>query len=168
MLDSLRRGETGFGEDEMPDTGGPTEWATPDGAQVAEEIVRRAPQDLVFVMRFLGESQYRLMRHFQEFIRAEAARRGATAEEYPLLARFVDVHAAELRDFVFNGVALSRHFRVDEIEFLTRDTESLMRVDIWDSLKSHIETAERRFRAQASDLPKMLAAMGIARPEGDR
>jgi hypothetical protein len=168
MVDSPRRGDAGFGEDEMPDMGGPTGWAGPDGAQVAEEIVRRAPQDLVFVMRFLGESQYRLMRHFQEFIRAEAARRGATAEEYPLFARFVDVHAAELRDSVFNGVALSRHFRVGEIEFLTRDTEALMRVDIWDSLKSHIETAERRFQAQARDLPKMLAAMGMARAGGGR
>ena len=130
--------------------------------------MRRAPQDLVFVMRFLGESQYRMMRHFQEFIRAEAARRGATAEEYPLFAHFVDAHAAELRDFVFNGVALSRHFRVGEIEFLTRDTEALLRVDIWDSLKSHIETAERRFLAQAQDLPKMLAAMGMARADGGR
>ena len=152
----------------MPDIGGSTEWAAPDGAQVAEEIVRRAPQDLVFVMRFLGESQYRMMRHFQEFIRTEAARRGATAEEYPLFAHFVDAHAAELRDFVFNGVALSRHFRVGEIEFLTRDTEALMRVDIWDSLKSHIETAERQFQAQAQDLPKMLAAMGMARADGGR
>lgn len=136
----------------------------PPGAQVAEEIVRRAPDDLVFVMRFLGESQYRMMRHFQAFIRAEAARRGATTEQYPLLAHFVDAHAAELRDFVFAGVSLSRQFRVGEIEFLTRDTEALMRVDIWDSLKSHIETAERRFLAQADDLPRMLAAMGMEPP----
>src|SRR4051794_6821407 len=73
-----------FGEGEMPDRDGPAERATPEGAQVAEEIVRRAPQDLVFVMRFLGESQYRMLRHFQEFIRAEAGRRGATAEAYPV------------------------------------------------------------------------------------
>ena len=150
----------------MPDIGGSTERAAPDGAQVAEEIVRRAPQDLVLVMRFLGESQYRMLRHFQEFIRTEAARRGATAEEYPLFAHFVDADAAELRDFVFNGVALSRHFRVGEIEFLTRDTEALMRVDIWDSLKNHIETAERQFLAQVDDLPKLLASMGTARAGG--
>ena len=150
----------------MPEMDDPGERAVPAGSDVAEEIVRRAPQDLVFVMRFLGESQYRLLRHFQEFIRTEAASRGATAEEYPLFAHFVDAHAAELRDFVFNGVALSRHFRVGEIEFLTRDTEALLRVDVWDSLKSHIETAERQFRAQAQDLPKMLAAMGMARADG--
>ncbi len=115
----------------MPEIEGPGENAVPERSDVAEEIVRRAPQDLVFVIRFPGESQYRMLRHFQEFIRTEAARRGATAEEYPLFAHFVDAHAAELRDFVFNGVALSRHFRVDEIEFLTRDTEALLRVDIW-------------------------------------
>ena len=152
----------------MPEMDDPGERAVPAVSDVAEEIVRRAPQDLVFVMRFLGESQYRLLRHFQEFIRTEAASRGATAEEYPLFAHFVDAHAAELRDFVFNGVALSRHFRVAEIEFLTRDTEALLRVDVWDSLKSHIETAERQFQAQAQDLPKMLAAMGMARADGRR
>ena len=145
-VDDRRSGRTRCCRTATLPGGGPA----PDGAQVAEEIVRRAPQDLVFVMRFLGESQHRLMRHFQEFIRDEAARRGATAEEYPLLAHFVDAHAAELRDFVFNGVALSRHFRVGEIEFLTRDSEAMLRVDIWDSLKSHIETAERRFLAQAT------------------
>ena len=131
------------------------------GSAVAEDIIGRASQDLVFVMRFLGESQYRMMRHFQDFIRAETARRGATAEEYPLLAHFVDAHAAELRDFVFAGVSLSRQFRVSEIEFLTRDTAALLRVDIWDALKNHIETAEQRFLAQAEDLPKLLSAMGM-------
>lgn len=131
------------------------------GSVVAEDIIGRASQDLVFVMRFLGESQYRMMRYFQDFIRTEIARRGATAEEYPLLAHFIDAHASELRDFVFAGVSLSRQFRVGEIEFLTRDTAALLRVDIWDALKNHIETAEQRFLAQAEDLPKLLSAMGM-------
>lgn len=136
---------------------------------VADEVVQRAPQDLVFVMRFVGESQYRMMRHFQQFIRAEAERQGASAAHYPLLAHFVDLHAAELRDFVFTGASLSRQFRIGEIELLTRDSEAMLRVDLWDSLRSHIETAERRFLAQAADLPRMLAAMGMARdtrPDG--
>ena len=130
----------------MPEMDGPGERAVPAGSDVAEEIVRRAPQDLVFVMRFLGESQYRMLRGFQEFIRTEAASRGATAEEYPLFAHFVDAHAAELRDFVFNGVALSRHFRVGEIEFLTRDTEALLRVDV-------PELAEEPYRDRRAPLP---------------
>lgn len=131
-------------------------------AMVAEEIVRRASQDLVFVMRFLGESQYRMTRHFQSFIRGEIERRGATVDRYPLLAHFIDAHAAELRDFVFTGVSLSRQFRVGEIEVLTQDTEALLRVDLWDSLKNHIETAEQRFLAQAADLPRLLSVMGVA------
>lgn len=147
----------------MPEKDEPASGPAISGS-IADDVVRRAPQDLVFVMRFLGESQYRMMRHFQHFIRAEAERQGATAAQYPLLAHFVDAHAAELRDFVFTGVSLSRQFRVDEIEFLTQDTEALLRVDIWDSLKNHIETAEKRFLAQAADLPRMLAAMGVARP----
>jgi hypothetical protein len=154
-----------LGEDEMSNSAAASA-PEPDGSRIAEAIVRRAPQDLVFVMRFLGESQYQLMRHFQDFIRGEIARRGATSDQYPLLAHFIDAHAAELRDFVFNGVALSRHFRVGEIEFLTRDTEALMRVDIWDSLKNHIESAEQQFHIQAADLPRLLATMGVARVDG--
>lgn len=168
MMLGIVSGDPSLGEDGMAERDAATEATGPDGARIAEEIVRRAPQDLVFVMRFLGESQYRLMRHFQQFIREETARRGATAEEYPLLAHFVDAHAAELRDFVFNGVALSRHFRVGEIEFLTQDSEALLRVDIWDSLKSHIETAQRRFLTQADNLPRMLADMGMTQIEAGR
>ncbi|MFO1072456.1 MAG: hypothetical protein U1E17_07195 [Geminicoccaceae bacterium] len=138
----------------------------PDGAGIALEIVQRVPRDLVFVMRFLGESPHRLMRHFQGFIRAETARRGATPEEYPLLAHFVDLHAAELRDFVLAGTALTRQFRAEEIEQLTGDSTGLLRLDIWDALKSHVETAERRFLLGAEDLPRMLATMGVDRRPG--
>lgn len=147
----------------MPDRGEPQA-----GPAVADQILARAPQDLVFVMRFIGESQYRMLRHFQDFIRAETARRGTTAAQYPLLAHFVDAHAAELRDFVFTGVALARPFRMAEIETLAGDVE-LLRVDIWDALQSHIHAAERRFLAQADDLPRMLEAMGMVRAtEADR
>lgn len=128
-------------------------------ANIADEIVRRAPQDLVFVMRFLGESHYRLARHFQGFIRAELTRREAALAEHPLLTPFVDRHAGELRDFVFGGVSLSRQFRIAEIETLTGDSTSLMRLDIWDSLTSHIAAAERSFLAQVDGLPTLLAVL---------
>ena len=59
---------------------------------------------------------------------------------------------------MFSGVSLSRQFRVDEIERLTGDTTSMIRVDIWDQLKSHIETAEKQFQSQADALPKLLSA----------
>ncbi|CAN7717476.1 hypothetical protein LJR234_006227 [Mesorhizobium amorphae] len=34
----------------------------------------------------------------------------------------------------------------------------MIRVDIWDQLKSHIETAEKQFQSQAGTLPKLLSA----------
>ncbi|RVD70737.1 MAG: hypothetical protein E5V62_10040 [Mesorhizobium sp.] len=125
---------------------------------IAGDLVRLMPRDLVFVMRFLGESQFRLQSHFQDFIRAELAAGGVTAVTHPMIHLFIENHAILLRDFVFSGVSLSRQFRVEEIECLTGDTTSVMRVDIWDQLKSHIETAEKQFRSQAGTLPGLLAA----------
>ena len=88
----------------------------PDAArQVAEHLVRRSPQDLVFVMKFLGESQLLLHDHFRAYIADELARRGATLERHPLLQLFIDAHANELREFVFTGVSLSRQFRLPEM-----------------------------------------------------
>ena len=125
---------------------------------VAGDLVGLMPRDLVFVMRFMGESQLRLQSHFQDFIRAELAAGGVTSETHPMIHLFIENHAILLRDFVFSGVSLSRQFRVEEIERLTGDTTSVMRVDIWDQLKSHIETAEKQFRSQAGTLPGLLAA----------
>ncbi len=142
----------------------PSDNDTPDLPQpnqpddVSAELVRLMPRDLVFVMRFMGESQHRLQGHFQNFIRAELAARGVTAETHPMIHLFIESHAILLRDFVFSGVSLSRQFRVEEIERLTGDTTSMIRVDIWDQLKSHIETAEKQFHAQAGGLSGLLSA----------
>ena len=131
---------------------------------VSAELVKLMPRDLVFVMRFMGESQHRLQGHFQDFIRAELATRGVTAETHPMIHLFIESHAILLRDFVFSGVSLSLQFRIDEIERLTGDTTSMIRVDIWDQLKSHIETAEKQFHAQAGTLPGLLSA--FVKPSG--
>ncbi|QKC98199.1 hypothetical protein [Mesorhizobium sp. NZP2298] len=125
---------------------------------VAGDLVKLMPRDLVFVMRFMGESQHRLQAHFQHFIRAELTAGGVTAETHPMIHLFIESHAILLRDFVFSGVSLTRQFRVEEIERLTGDTTSMIRVDIWDQLKSHIETAEKQFQSQAGTLPKLLSA----------
>ncbi|MEQ1954528.1 hypothetical protein [Mesorhizobium sp. CN2-181] len=140
------------------DTNGQTPSEPLPGAAtgVSEDLVRLMPRDLVFVMRFMGESQYRLQSHFQDFIRAELATGGVTGETHPMIHLFIENHAILLRDFVFSGVSLSRQFRVEEIEQLTGDP--MIRVDIWDQLKSHIDTAEKQFRSQAGGLPKLLAA----------
>jgi hypothetical protein len=131
----------------------------PNGGDVTGDLVKLMPRDLIFVMRFLGESQNRLREYFHEFIRAELARVDVTAETHPLLSRFIETHALTLRDFVFSGVALSLQLRLSDMERLLGDSFSLLRVDIWDQLRSHIETAERQFRAQAPLLGADIEAM---------
>lgn len=111
----------------------------------AEAVVARAPEDLVFTMRLLGQSQEILHTHFRHFLEARLAEAGVTPESHPLLPFFIDSHAVELREFVVTGVSLARSFRLGEIEILTGDVETLMRVDIWDAIASHIDMAKKRF-----------------------
>ncbi|WAP67556.1 hypothetical protein [Jiella pelagia] len=70
-----------------------------------------------------------------------------------------------MRDFVFSGVALSRQFRIEEIERLLGDASSLLRVDIWDELRRHIDVAEAQFAAQ---VPMMEERLETYRPPGER
>lgn len=125
-------------------------------ADVTEQLVRLMSRDLVFTMRFLGESQHRLQVHFQAFMEQEMAAAGLTRETHPMLSGFIEQHAILMREFVFSGVALSRQFRIEEIERLIGDTTALLRVDIWDQLRSHIDMAEQRFCAQLPELPHLL------------
>ncbi|VDC32266.1 hypothetical protein [Pseudogemmobacter humi] len=111
----------------------------------AEAMIARAPQDMVFTMRFLGQSQEILHSHFRRFLETRLAEAGVSADSHPLLPFFIDSHAVELREFVTTGVSLARSFRLGEIEILTGDVETLMRVDIWDAIASHIDMAEKRF-----------------------
>ena len=144
----------------------PFEDAAPS-RQIAERLVQRSPQDLVFVMRFLGESQLLLYDHFRRFVAEELAQRGATRDRHPLLQLFIDAHANELREFVFTGVSLARQFRLPEIETLTGDAETMMRIEIWDALAGHVEMAQWRFLQQADGLPAQLDQMEAARAAGN-
>lgn len=144
----------------MPDSD--SERSRPTQGSVASELARLMQRDLVFVMRFLGESQHLMQAHFQTFILRELATRQITEETHPLIHAFAERHAIMLRDFVFSGVSLSRQFRIEEVEQLTGDT--MIRVDIWDQLRSHIEMAERQFRGQLPELPALLEAWKS--PEG--
>ena len=138
-------------------------------AAVAQEIMSRAGQDVVFGMRFIGESQLLLQEHFKSFIAAELEKRAVTHDHHPLLQYFIDSHANELREFVFAGVALSHQFQIGEIGRFAGDASTVMHVDIWDSLVSYIETAEGRFLAEVADLPTLLARIeGEAEPSEDR
>ena len=132
---------------------------TPLGAvtgDITTELARLMQRDLVFVMRFLGESQHLMQSHFQDFILGELAATGITGETHPMIHAFAERHAILLRDFVFSGVSLSRQLRIEEVEQLTGDT--MIRVDIWDQLRSHVAMAERQFRTQLPQLPAMLEA----------
>lgn len=124
---------------------------------VTTDLVRLMPRDLIFTMRFLGESQHRLQRHFQDFIETEMGSAGMTPQTHPMIHSFIERHAVMLRDFVFSGVSLSRQFHVDEIERLLGDTTSLLRVDIWDDLETYIAAAEAQFRSQVPVLPNLLS-----------
>jgi hypothetical protein len=140
----------------------PNSWGTDPG--LAEEIIARADDDIVFVLKFLGESQHRVNRHFQNFIESELKIRGVDRESYGLLQVFIDTHAAELREFVFTGVSLARQFRLREFEELLADKTSVFRTDIWDALSRYIKAAEENFQAQAHDLPELLIQMESTAP----
>jgi hypothetical protein len=129
------------------------------GAELAETILALAPRDLVFVMQFMGEAQYKVLSYFQNLVIRELEAHDIRREDHALLQIFIDKHATEMRDFVFSGVALSRPFQIDEIERLLGDTTNVLRLDIWDALRSHIEMVETRFVAQAESLPEQLAAI---------
>jgi hypothetical protein len=123
---------------------------------VSTTLARLMPRDLIFAMRFVGESQYLMLNHFQKFILQELAVVGATPETHPMIHAFAETHALFLRDFVFSGVSLSRQFHVEDMEQLTGDT--MIRVDVWDQLRSHVSLAEQQFKTQVPQLPTILEA----------
>jgi hypothetical protein len=124
---------------------------------LASEILSRADRDLAFVIRLVGESQYLLVRHFQAFIEDELAQRGVVYGDHPLLRPFIETHARELAEFVLNGVGLEHQFGLQAIETLAGDPLRLLRVDLWDSLRSHVEDAQRRFVSGIGGLQRILA-----------
>ncbi len=126
---------------------------------ICGQLLARAPQDLVFKMSFIGESQHLLFNHFREMITKELLRQGVDAKDDPLVGLFAEAHASELREFVLTGVSLQRLFRIKEVEDLIGDAASMMLVDIWDSLQRYIQSAEEQFVAQAKDLPEMFEKM---------
>lgn len=123
---------------------------------VSTTLARLMPRDLVFALRFVGESQHLMQNHFQHFILSELAATGVTQDTHPLIHAFAERHALMLRDFVFSGVSLSRQVRIEEMERLTGDT--MIRVDVWDQLRDHVVMAEHQFRTQLPELPTVLDA----------
>lgn len=126
------------------------------GNDIADELIKRASEDMILKISFVGESPHMLFSHFRNMINAELEAHDLDPHNDAVLKLFVEAHAVELRDFVFTGVAIDHMVRVTEIESQTALTSGLMMTDVWDSLKSHIAMAEERFKKQAADLPEMI------------
>ncbi len=130
-----------------------------ESAGIAEKIIQYADRDIVFSIRILGESRNNLQRHFQDFIRLELEKRGISFGDHPLLLPFIETHGFELAEFVATGVALQHQISIQQFEKLSGDPLNLLRVDLWDSLSSHIERAESHFLSDIGGLRSILAAV---------
>jgi hypothetical protein len=136
--------------------------------EVADALFELMPRDAVFALRLLGESRSRLLQHFHALILAELAKLGATPETHPMLSAFAETHALALRDFVVSGVEIAHQFRIEEIERLTGDSGGLLRVDVWDRLKSYIAAAESQFQRQVVGMREQIDAYRAPATDVDR
>jgi hypothetical protein len=146
------------------DPAGRQEGGRDAASDLASEILSRADRDIAFVIRLVGESQYLLVRHFQTFIEERLAQRGIVYGDHPLLRPFIETHARELTEFVLNGIGLEHQFGLRAIETLAGDPLRLLRVDLWDSLRSHVEDAQRRFVSGVGGLQRILAEIEASAP----
>ena len=142
-----------------PPDGGLPEELRPAASGPAAEIMARAERDVVFVVKFLGESQHILQQHFQDFIRTELDKRGITFGDHPLLLPFIETHGAELAEFVVTGIGLHHQFHLTAFEKMAGDPERLLRVDIWNTLQSYVDKAEAHFISDIGGLQQILAAV---------
>ncbi len=147
---------------ELPPGGLPDE-LQPKPSGIAAEIMARAERDLVFVVKFLGESQHILQRHFQTFVQAELEKRGITFGDHPLLLPFIETHGSELAEFVVTGIGLHHQFHLTAFEKMAGDPQQLLRLDIWNTLQSYIDKAEAHFISDIGGLQQILAAVEEAR-----
>jgi len=129
----------------------------PRPSTVAAAILNHADRDIAFILRLTGESLELLTRHFQSFIEEQLERNGVVYGDHPLLRLFVETHARELTDFVVSGVGLAHQFGLQTFERMAGDRLRLLRADLWDTLRSHIEAAERHFVGGLGGLREILA-----------
>lgn len=136
-------------------------------ADVASRIVAAANRDVTFVLRITGESQQTLLEHFLSFIVDALNACGVGYGDHPLLRPFVETHAHELADFVHNGLALRHRFGLAGFEAASGTPPDLLRMDLWDDLRSLVEDAETHFARAPQGLPAILAEV-TAFQEGRR
>ncbi|MDH2380831.1 hypothetical protein [Bradyrhizobium sp. CER78] len=128
-------------------------------AELATRILARADRDITFIVHLVGESHDLLLRHFVMFIENELAKRGVRYGAHPLLRPFVDTHARELTEFVLNGIGLQHQFGLQAFETMAGDPLRMLRVDLWDSLQSHIDHAQRHFVSGVGGLQRILCQL---------
>lgn len=129
-------------------------------ATLASQILARADRDVTLMVHLIGESQNLLVRHFVVFIETELAKRGIGYGAHPLLRPFIETHARELTDFVLQGVGLRHQFGLQALETMAGDPTRLLRVDLWDSLQSHINDAQHHFASGVGGLQRILVQIG--------
>lgn len=129
-------------------------------AALASQILARADRDVAFMVHLIGESQNLLVRHFVVFIETELAKRGIGYGAHPLLRPFIETHARELTDFVLQGIGLRHQFGLQTLETMAGDPARLLRVDLWDSLQSHINDAQHHFASGVGGLQRILVQIG--------
>lgn len=125
-------------------------------ATLASQILARADSDVTFMVHLIGESRDLLVRHFILFIETELAGRGISYGAHPLLRPFIETHARELTDFVLQGIGLRHQFGLQTLETMAGDPARLLRVDLWDSLQSHINDAQQHFVSSVGGLQRIL------------
>jgi hypothetical protein len=123
----------------------------------------RAEQDLVLVVKFLGDSQHLLQRHFQDYVLQELEKRGITFGDHPLLLPFIETHGSELAEFVVTGIGLHHQFRLTDFEKMQGDPQQILRLDIANTLQSYIDKAEAHFISGIGGLQQILTAVEEAR-----
>ncbi|ULK97218.1 hypothetical protein [Bradyrhizobium sp. I71] len=128
----------------------------PAAAALASQILSRADRDVTFMVHLVGESQDMLVRHFVVFIETELVNRGISYGAHPLLRPFIETHARELTEFVLQGIGLRHQFGLQALENMAGDPSRLLRIDLWDSLGSHINDAQRHFVSGVGGLRRIL------------
>ncbi|WP_439361533.1 hypothetical protein [Bradyrhizobium sp. DASA03007] len=136
--------------------GGQKEGRDGAAAALASEILSRADRDVIFIVHLVGESQNLLVRHFVVFIETELANRGISYGAHPLLRPFIETHARELTDFVLQGIGLRHQCGLQALETAAGDPSRLLRVDLWDTLQSHVNDAQHHFVSGVGGLQRIL------------
>ncbi|WP_425105083.1 hypothetical protein [Ancylobacter sp.] len=137
----------------------------PQASELASILLDKAERDVVFTLRIRGDSLDLLSRYFQGFIERSLGSNGVDYGDHPLLRLFVESHGRELTEFVVNGLALSHQIDLKAFERFGGDSTHLLRADIWDSLRSYVESAEQHFMSGLGGLHDILAEVAALRPD---